>query len=412
MKKISIVFFILCIIGCAGTKGKKRTVKKSQHKSEISAYSQHWNIGEDSLNLFLHMRLPLKQFVFKKNSDHFYSNITYTLVISYTEKNVQVYRESWNEKVIQSYYEDTRNPDNYFTTEKNITLIPGRYKLFLNVQDEDSRQNWKLNEEYELKRVGVLGPALLFLNNAESQKTFAVNIMEKIDTLWIRTQVNLQTERVIRTIGEGDDEFEIDSDIQYTIIYNESIIDSGEIEISYVGIQNLYYLPIPFSQHKRGRYEIELSFLEDKQTTSFSYGYKTKDYWTDDVQEVVGVMRYILLYSEYKKLKGKDDLEKWNTINKYWKEKDPTPETPENELLIELNERVRFSNKNFSILMHGWRSDRGRIYIIYGEPHIVDVSYQDNRDYHYQKWVYSNGKEFIFIDRTMSGEFTLHQERF
>ena len=123
-------------------------------------------------------------------------------------------------------------------------------------------------------------------------------------------------------------------------------------------------------------------------------------------------MRYVLPYSEYKQLKGKDDSEKWEAINTYWKEKDPTPETDENELLSELNERVKFSNKNFSILMHGWRSDRGRIYIIYGEPQMVDESYQDNRGYNYQKWVYSNGKEFLFIDRTMSGDYTLHQERF
>ena len=123
-------------------------------------------------------------------------------------------------------------------------------------------------------------------------------------------------------------------------------------------------------------------------------------------------MRYILPYSEYKKLKEKDDSEKWKALNKYWEEKDPSPETKENELLDELNERVKFANKNFSILMHGWRSDRGRIYIIYGEPHLVDESYQDNMGYNYQKWVYSNGKEFTFIDRTMSGDYTLYQERF
>jgi len=185
-----------------------------------------------------------------------------------------------------------------------------------------------------------------------------------------------------------------------------------KVIIKNVGIQNIYYLPIPITQHKRGIYKIELRYLEEKQTTSFHYEFKTKNYWTDEIDEVVGVMRYVLPYSEYKQLKGKDDSEKWEAVNTYWKEKDPSPETPENELLIELNERVRFSNKNFSILMHGWRSDRGRIYIIYGEPHIVDESYQDRMGYHYQKWIYSNGKEFIFIDRTMSGDYTLYQERF
>ena len=177
-------------------------------------------------------------------------------------------------------------------------------------------------------------------------------------------------------------------------------------------VNNLYYLPIPINQHKPGKYTIDLQYLEETQSTYFRFGLKTKNYWTDDIDELVGVMRYILPYSEYKKLKDKNDADQLVAINNYWKEKDPTPETDENELLIELNERVKFSNKNFSILMHGWRSDRGRIYIIYGEPQLVDESYQDNRGYNFQKWVYENGKEFIFIDRTMSGDYTLYQERF
>jgi len=360
--------------------------------------TQHWNTGTDSLNLYMYMALPLNYFVFKKNIDHFFSEVTFTLVISDKEQNTQMYRESWKEEIIEPYYEDTRDPDNYFMTEKNISLLSGTYNLFLNIQDEDSRKNWKIVKEIELERVNYLSPPLLFIKEKNGQLNHMDFITQKTDTILLRTQVNLPNSS--------------DQNIEYTIIYNESIIDSGEIEISHVGIQNLYHLPIPFTQHKRGRYEIELSFLEDKQITSFSYGYKTKNYWTDDVDEVVGVMQYILPYSEYKKLREKEDSEKWNTINKYWKNKDPSSETPENELLIELNERVRFSNKNFSILMHGWRSDRGRIYIIYGEPHIVDESYQDSMGYHYQKWVYSNGKEFIFIARTLSGDYRLYQERY
>ena len=342
--------------------------------------------------------LSLNQFVFKKQRDHFLSEITFTLVISEPEQNTQLFRESWKEKISEPYYENTRDPDNYFKTEKNITLIPGGYNLFLNVQDEDSRKNWKIVKELELEKVNILSPPLVFIKDKEEQVTQVDFIIQKTDTVLLRTQVNLRKSP--------------DAKIKYFITLKESIIDSGEVAISDTAIQNLYYLPIPLNQHKRGRYEIELILLDDKQTTTFHYGFKTKNYWTDEIDEVVGVMRYILPYSEYKKLKEKDDTEKWKALKKYWEDKDPSLETKENELLDELNERVRFANKNFSILMHGWRSDRGRIYIIYGEPHLVDESYQDSMGYNYQKWVYSNGKEFIFIDRTMSGDYTLYQERF
>ena len=265
-KKIKYILFILLIFSCTGINKKERP--KEKKKSEISIRTQHWNTGTDSVNLYIHIALPLNHFVFTKNVDHFSSEITFTLVISDKEQNTEIYRESWKEAITRPYYEDTRDPDNYFKTEKNISLLSGTYNLFLNVQDEDSRKNWKIVKEIKLERIRYLSPSLLFIKEKNGQ----LNQMDFI----IQNQ-----------------------DIEYTISYNESIIDSGEIEISYVdvGIQNPYHLPIPFTQHKRGRYEIELSFLEDKQITSFSYGYKTKHYWTDDVKEVVGVMRYILLYS-------------------------------------------------------------------------------------------------------------------
>ena len=62
--------------------------------------------------------------------------------------------------------------------------------------------------------------------------------------------------------------------------------------------------------------------------------------------------------------------------------------------------------------MNGWQSDRGRIYIVYGAPSYIDESKQGNMGYRYQKWVYPSGKEFIFIDRTMSGNYTLYKDFF
>ncbi len=400
------------IFSCAGI-SKINKKSKVTIESKIKVQTQYWNMTSDSINLYTHIALPLNRFVFKKQRDHFAGEIIFTLVISDAENNSQIHRESWREKISEPYYENTRDPDNYFKTERNIALLPGTYKLFLNVQDEDSRKNWKINKKLTLDRVNYISPSLLFIKENDGQMKQVDFLIQKMDTIWLRTQINFPNDDTLSgPVIEKSNQIDSNKDIEFFVIHKEAIIDSGKVKITHAGIQNLYYLPIPIIQHNKGSYKIELRYLDDKQTTSFYYGFKTKNYWTDELDEVVGVMRYILPYSEYKQLKGKDESEKWEAINIYWKEKDPSPETDENELLNELNERVRFSNKNFSILMHGWRSDRGRIYIIYGEPQIVDETYRDNRGYNYQKWVYANGKEFLFIDRTMSGDYTLHHERF
>ena len=402
----------MMILSCAGISKKNRS-SKIKNESKINVNTQHWNTTEDSLNFYVHFSIPLNNFVFKKQIDHFSSEIIFTLVLSDAENKTQIHRESWREKISEPYYENTRDPDNYLKTEKNIALLPGTYKLFLNVQDEDSRKNWKITKKIKLERVNYISPSLLFVKEDGGKMNQINFLIQKQDTIWLRTQVNFpQNDSLDGSVIEEITPVEGNKNIEYFVIHNETIIDSGEVIITNAGIQNIYYLPIPITQHKSGIYKIELRYLEETQTTSFHYGFKTKNYWTDEIDEVIGVMRYVLPYSEYKQLKGKDDSEKWEAINTYWKEKDPTPETTENELLSELNDRVKFSNKNFSILMHGWRSDRGRIYIIYGEPQMVDESFQDNRGYNYQKWVYANGKEFLFIDRTMSGDYTLYQERF
>ena len=104
-----------------------------------------------------------------------------------------------------------------------------------------------------------------------------------------------------------------------------------------------------------------------------------------------------------------DEEEIWIYIDNYWLKKDPTPNTLENELLIQLNKRIKYVNNNFSILKMGWETDRGKIYIIYGPPERSE-SYTDELGNNYQKWIYQNGSQFIFVDRTMSNNYTLYRQ--
>jgi len=355
------------------------------------------------VNLSLFIEIPIKYFVFKKNIDHFESSIEHTLIISGIEEGKQFYRESWKKDIIEKYYEDTRDPDHIIKSERNIALPYGEYNVFLNVQDTDSRKNIKKTKSLKLKKNDKLNKSLLFIKNSEDKLMQINSFSEKQDTIWLRNQINV-IDSLTTFDGLGAPFFEVN----YVVSYNQSVKDSGKVKILQSSFQNLYYVPIPFSDFNGGDYEVEISYFGKKQTTAFKYAYKTKFYWTDDLDEVVGVMEYILSHSQYKELKSKKDRDKWKYLDGYWKDEDPSPETDYNELLNELNDRVKFSNKNFSILMDGWKTHRGRIYIIHGKPLSIDEAYQDHMGDTLQKWNYGNGKEFIFIDRTMSGNYVLY----
>src|SRR5215212_1564603 len=62
------------------------------------------------------------------------------------------------------------------------------------------------------------------------------------------------------------------------------------------------------------------------------------------------------------------DEEREQFIENFWLRRDPTPDTIENEFREEHYERIAYVNERFSSGKPGWKTDRGRIYIIHGKP--------------------------------------------
>src|SRR6184192_3042372 len=61
-----------------------------------------------------------------------------------------------------------------------------------------------------------------------------------------------------------------------------------------------------------------------------------------------------------------NDEERDNFIEAFWQRRDPTPDTVENKFKEEHYRRIAYANEHFAAGIPGWKSDRGRIYIVYG----------------------------------------------
>ncbi|MFN2514910.1 MAG: GWxTD domain-containing protein [Pyrinomonadaceae bacterium] len=126
----------------------------------------------------------------------------------------------------------------------------------------------------------------------------------------------------------------------------------------------------------------------------------------------------------FKKLQTDDEREKF--IEEFWRRRDPDPDTDENEFKEEYYERIAYTNEHFASGIPGWKTDRGRIWIMYGKPderetHPMGGSY--NREsyegggststYPFEKWFYryiagvGSGVEIEFVDPTGSGEYRI-----
>jgi len=87
-----------------------------------------------------------------------------------------------------------------------------------------------------------------------------------------------------------------------------------------------------------------------------------------------GPIRYLLTTQEdevVRELTSIPDLERF--ITKFWKRRDPTPTTLTNESRRLFWARVRVANERFKDSAEpGWKSDRGKVYILMGEPQEVE----------------------------------------
>jgi len=68
-----------------------------------------------------------------------------------------------------------------------------------------------------------------------------------------------------------------------------------------------------------------------------------------------------------------NDEERDQFIEAFWARRDPTPDTPENEYKEEHYRRIAYANEHFAAGIPGWKTDRGRIYVMYGKPDEIDA---------------------------------------
>lgn len=78
---------------------------------------------------------------------------------------------------------------------------------------------------------------------------------------------------------------------------------------------------------------------------------------------------------------------------------------------VEYLRRVAIANQTYKTFQKdGWRTDRGRVFILYGEPDQVARATGDASSRPYQTWLYygiEKGVEFVFVDRVGSGDYQL-----
>ncbi len=131
--------------------------------------------------------------------------------------------------------------------------------------------------------------------------------------------------------------------------------------------------------------------------------------FTENIASYIEPMRYIMNSREWRELYDAPPEKQNELFKQFWKERDPTPEDEDNPLLEEFFLRVEEANQRFSWgSEEGWKTDRGRIFIIYGPPDSIERQKSPRTGITYEIWRYYNlGRQFVFEDRYNNGNYRL-----
>ena len=151
----------------------------------------------------------------------------------------------------------------------------------------------------------------------------------------------------------------------------------------------------------------------------------------DDKKWLNEDVRWIISDEERKaflQLSNEEEREKF--IEAFWDRRNPNPDSEDNEFKDEHYRRIEYANEHFAAGVQGWRTDRGRIYIVYGPPDEIEShpsggQYQrpmeegggETSTYPFEDWRYRHidgiGDEVIieFVDTCMCGEYHMTMDR-
>ncbi len=166
-------------------------------------------------------------------------------------------------------------------------------------------------------------------------------------------------------------------------------------------IQNFTKNYIEYSL-KNNLYQNELKV--EKNLNSFQKKYS----WDEQLSQI----KYIVNDKAWKEINRDSKMSTTEKVLRFWDSYNPK-DSSRNELQEIFYNRVLYADKKFSVHRYkkGWETDRGRIYIKFGEPDEINVENHPIGRYPTQTWYYYRlNKTFLFYDRSRIEDYKLYNK--
>lgn len=368
--------------------------------------------------LDVYVEVPHEALQFIKEGTVFRASYEIAIDISDTADNV-VTEKFWTEKIETKDYDQSISPRVSNLSQKSFYLSPGSYTIGVQIEDNVTQ---KLTRSKRRMRI-----------RDYSNYSFSMSDIMLVKKLSVETEKRVIYPNISGNVADASDYFHI-----FFEIYNNVSAESSNI---YIIVRNLRgdivesdtfgqrlgttkqssFVKVKSSKLVSGEYTIDVkaipvntnseqqfSSLLASSSRSFTMRWRELPHSIFDLDLAIDQLQYLTEKETIEDMRKAPPGKKREMWRDFWKKKDPTPTTEQNEMMEEYFARVEYANKNFSHYMDGWKTDRGMVYIIFGPPSNIERHPFDSNSKPYEVWSYYElSREFVFVDSTGFGDYRL-----
>jgi GWxTD domain-containing protein len=378
----------------------------------------------------------------------YFGNVYASLVVSDTF-GAAVDSAATNFGVRANSWQDAMKTDIRIFDRLTLTLKPGIYKGILNIKSRNQMGNMESKEgSFIFDRIEIPAPAknlsisdlqfaYLIKNIGDSQEVDFPRLCKNGREI-IPNPMGLYSENdsIIYVYSEIYN-LRIDGSEKGSFVINYKIFqgqdalvrDYGETQIPKAGETSVISSSLNISDLPPGRYALNMLAFDSvvgetarasagfivvpatfATVPTYSFGERINPLDTVAPDIILSLAKYLLPERDLSLYKSLNDSGKIKFATQFFKDKDPTPGTANNEYFSDVLNRFNLSNREFSSLPNrndGWRSDRGRVLIQYG---MWDDRYEETAPAYgqpWERWYYRSvqgGVLFIFVDEDGTGD--------
>lgn len=401
------IYFLLIIVLVAPARaqifGFSKKKEKPQFSYKITPFPQ---INRDSVRLEITIKIPYSSIQFLKDNDDFQSHFETSIYI-HNSKDEEVATRIEDHKVKTELFQKTNSSHHQKTIKENFSVLPDNYKITIVLNDFETQETHIQEEKIKLEDYYDASITMSSINIIEKDTDSLADSTQLAisNTLVDTSNKFLIALHILSDGGKGEIQYAL-FDTQNKFVKGKKFLDEFRDGITRI------FIPVTKESLLYSKYKLKITVKlqgeKVEQETWFRLRWVGMSNYINDFKNAIEQLAYVASTREINKISRGDREERKQKFLNFWKSKDTTPGTDENELMIEYYRRVYFANRNFSEGRKGWKTDRGRIYIIYGPPdnvarHPFELNTKPYVVWHY----YTINKTFYFVDETGFGDYRL-----